>query len=65
MSLAVSLDPWLIVLPARRALHDYIAGTRVVVTDVNPKHKRASRVIFGTCVVFAVLGLVILLLSKC
>jgi uncharacterized RDD family membrane protein YckC len=46
-------------------LHDYIAGTKVVVTHVNPKHKRASRVIFGTCVVFAALGFVILLLAKC
>jgi uncharacterized RDD family membrane protein YckC len=65
VGLVISADPWLIFLPARRALHDYVAGTKVVDTYVNPKHKRFSRVILGMGVVFAVLGVIILLLSKC
>ena len=65
VGLAISADPWLILLPARRALHDYVAGTKVVVTYVNPKHKRFSRVILGTGLVFGVLGFIVLVLSKC
>ena len=65
VGLSISVDPWLIVLPARRALHDYMAGTRVVETYVNPKHKRLSRVILVTGLVFGMLGVIVLLLSKC
>ena len=65
VGLAISADPWLILLPARRTLHDYVAGTRVVVTYVNPRHKRFSRVILGTGLIFGVLGVIGLLLSKC
>jgi uncharacterized RDD family membrane protein YckC/Zn-finger nucleic acid-binding protein len=64
INLAVSADPWLAVLPARRTLHDYIAGTKVIVLP-DPRFKRTVRIVLGTLGVFAALGVVVLVLSKC
>jgi uncharacterized RDD family membrane protein YckC len=63
VGLAVALDPWLILLPDRRALHDYIAGTRVIRTYVTPERQRLGRTIFGMAVALVVLGVLAGLLS--
>jgi Zn-finger nucleic acid-binding protein/uncharacterized RDD family membrane protein YckC len=68
VGLAVALDPWLILLPARRAFHDYIAGTRVITTYVRPERQRLGRTIFGMWVAFVVLAILaglLALVSKC
>jgi uncharacterized RDD family membrane protein YckC len=63
VGLAVALDPWLILLPARRALHDYVAGTRVITTYVRPERQRLGRTIFGMAVALVVLAVLAGLLS--
>jgi uncharacterized RDD family membrane protein YckC len=59
VSLAVSADVWLILLPGRRAVHDYLAGTMVVEVYVSPNRKALARWIFVAAVTLWVIAMLV------
>jgi uncharacterized RDD family membrane protein YckC len=61
--LALTVDVLLILLPPRRALHDYLAGTRVIEVYVRPERKQLGRLVFIVGVTFSVLGLLFVVMS--
>jgi len=62
-NLALWADVCLILLPQRRALHDYLAGTKVIDVYVRPERKRLGRFIFVAGVTCSVLGLLFIAMS--